>query len=31
VNIVRDIKGELEEEKMLLDKGINPFATEEKD
>ena len=31
VTIVRDIEGEIKEETMLLEKGINPFSTKEKD
>ena len=31
INIVRDIEGEIKEETLLLDKGINPFSTKEND
>lgn len=31
INIVRDIENEVKEEQMLLDNGINPFSTKEKD
>jgi hypothetical protein len=31
VTIVRDIEREIQEEKMLLDEGINPFSTKEKE
>lgn len=31
INIIRDVNSEIQEEKMLLENGINPFSTKEKD